>query len=169
MDSAFKTLGAAKARVTRVELPKRYEGLLAAHWTVFCFELFRSFADEYYRAGEKLSESLRERWVEGSRISAETYLDAMALGQACRAALPEAFGDCDVLVVPSAPGEAPKGLAITGNPVMNQIWSFLHTPAVTVPVAKGPNGLPVGLQIIGRSGEDWKALAAAQWIHRTLT
>jgi len=49
---------------------------------------------------------------------------------------------------------------------MNQIWSFLHTPAVTVPVAKGPHGLPVGLQIIGRIGDDPRTLAAAGWIHR---
>lgn len=166
MERASSLLSAAGARVSQVTLPRPFDALLDAHWTVFCFELWRSFADEYHRAAGKLTPGLRERWVEGSRISGEAYQKAQAIGHACRAGLPDALGDCDVLLVPSACGEAPRGFGTTGDPVMNQIWSFLHTPAVTVPVAKGPSGLPVGLQIIGRIGDDPRTLAAAEWIHR---
>lgn len=168
MQRAPKELAAAGARIVEVTLPPEYEGLLDAHWTVFAFEMRRSFADEHLRVG-RLSPSLRERWEEGGRVTGETYQKALALGLQCRAALAQAFDDCDVLLVPSARGEAPKGFETTGDPVMNQIWTFLHTPTVTVPVAKGPNGLPLGLQIVGRLGDDARTLAAAHWIHSVMS
>jgi Asp-tRNA(Asn)/Glu-tRNA(Gln) amidotransferase A subunit family amidase len=164
-ERAQRELVKAGAQVSAVDLPARFDGLLQAHWTVFVFEMRRSFADEHLRA-HKLSASLAARWDEGNRVDGETYQHAQALGRECRALLPDAFGECDVLLVPSATGEAPKGFETTGDPVMNQIWTFLHTPAVTVPAGRGPGGLPLGLQVIGRIGDDSRALAAADWIHR---
>jgi len=37
-----------------------------------------------------------------------------------------------------------------------------------VPAGNGPNGLPIGVQVIGRIGDDARALACARWIERTL-
>jgi Asp-tRNA(Asn)/Glu-tRNA(Gln) amidotransferase A subunit family amidase len=70
----------------------------------------------------------------------------------------------DVLVTPSAPGQAPAGLEWTGDPVFNLIWTSLHVPCVTVPAGTGPDGLPLGIQIVTRIGEDRQALAWAQWV-----
>jgi Asp-tRNA(Asn)/Glu-tRNA(Gln) amidotransferase A subunit family amidase len=70
----------------------------------------------------------------------------------------------DVLVTPSAPGQAPAGLEWTGDPVFNLIWTSLHGPCVTVPAGTGPDGLPLGIQIVTRIGEDRQALAWAQWV-----
>ncbi|MBN8875828.1 MAG: amidase, partial [Rhodospirillales bacterium] len=63
-----------------------------------------------------------------------------------------------------APGEAPAGLAWTGDPALNFIWTSLHVPCVTVPAGTGPNGLPLGIQVVGRRGEDRAVLAWAQWV-----
>ncbi len=63
---------------------------------------------------------------------------------------------------PSGPGRAPAGLAWTGDPAFNSVWTSLHVPCVTVPAGEGPDGLPLGIQIIGRIGEDRAALAWAQ-------
>ena len=65
-------------------------------------------------------------------------------------AFPAAMEGLDVLVTPSAPGEAPAGLDWTGDPAFNFIWTSLHVPCVTVPAGSGPNGLPLGIQIVGR-------------------
>ena len=70
----------------------------------------------------------------------------------------------DALVTPSAPGQAPAGLEWTGDPVFNLIWTSLHVPCVTVPAGTGPDGLPLGIQIVTRIGEDRQALAWAQWV-----
>ena len=74
----------------------------------------------------------------------------------------------DVLVTPSAPGEAPEGLGWTGDPAFNFIWTSLHVPCVTVPAGTGPNGMPLGIQIVGRRGEDRAVLAWAGWVARAL-
>ena len=74
------------------------------------------------------------------------------------------MADLDVLVTPSAPGQAPSGLGGTGDPAFNFIWTSLHVPCVTVPAGEGPDGLPLGIQIVGRAGEDRAVLAWAQWV-----
>ena len=74
----------------------------------------------------------------------------------------------DVLLTPSAPGEAPAGLEWTGDPAFNTIWTSLHVPCVTVPAGSGPGGLPLGLQIVGRLGADAATLAAAGWVAAAL-
>jgi Asp-tRNA(Asn)/Glu-tRNA(Gln) amidotransferase A subunit family amidase len=51
---------------------------------------------------------------------------------------------------------------------MNRIWTALHTPCISVPAGRGPNGLPVGLQIVGRPGDDANALVVADWIEQQL-
>jgi Asp-tRNA(Asn)/Glu-tRNA(Gln) amidotransferase A subunit family amidase len=74
----------------------------------------------------------------------------------------------DVLVTPSAPGQAPKGLPWTGDPAFNFIWTSLHVPCVTVPASRGPDGMPLGIQIVGRQGDDRAVLAWAQWVASAL-
>ncbi|MBI2319175.1 MAG: amidase [Betaproteobacteria bacterium] len=168
LERARGELAKAGARVAEVALPEAFRPLRAAHFTVFMFEMWRAFSDELYRNAQAMDPSLRERCEQGGRITGEAYRAALAIGYTCRALFADAIGDCDVLVAPAAPGEAPKGLASTGDTVFNQIWSFLWTPAVTVPVHRGPNGLPVGLQVCGRIGEDPRTLAAAWWVHETM-
>jgi Asp-tRNA(Asn)/Glu-tRNA(Gln) amidotransferase A subunit family amidase len=51
---------------------------------------------------------------------------------------------------------------------MNRIWTALHTPCISVPAGHGPNGLPIGLQIVGRPGDDANSLVVADWIERQL-
>jgi Asp-tRNA(Asn)/Glu-tRNA(Gln) amidotransferase A subunit family amidase len=155
------------ARVVDVALPQVFAGLLKAQVAVMWYEVAHNLADEFTRHPEKLSAALRERCEKGFAMAPAEYASAIALGRECRARLADAFGDCDVLLAPSAPGEAPAGVP-TGDPVMNQVWTLLHAPCVTVPAGTGPKGLPVGVQIVGRIGDDARTLAAAQWIQALL-
>ncbi len=86
----------------------------------------------------------------------------------CQAAFPAVLGDLDVLITPAAPGEAPEGLGRTGDPAFNLVWTSLRVPAVTVPAGKGPNGLPLGIQIVGPQGADRQLLAWARWVQAAL-
>jgi Asp-tRNA(Asn)/Glu-tRNA(Gln) amidotransferase A subunit family amidase len=78
------------------------------------------------------------------------------------------FGAADVILAPSAAGEAPVGLHATGDPAFNRIWSQLQLPCVTVPTGLGPNGLPVGTQLIARFGQDALLLAVALALEQAL-
>jgi Asp-tRNA(Asn)/Glu-tRNA(Gln) amidotransferase A subunit family amidase len=168
LDSAGKAVAAAGALVKEVALPGRFADLLQASSIVALWEIAHSLADEYYRNGAKLRRLLHDRCTEGFTVDPENYQRAIALGRECRQMIPDALGDCDVLLAPAATGEAPKGLDWTGDPVFSQVWTFLHVPCVAVPAATGPNGLPLGVQVIGRLDEDARTLHAAHWIHRAL-
>jgi len=86
----------------------------------------------------------------------------------CKALLRELFAQYDVLLTPSTPGEAPRSRENTGDSSFHRIWTALHTPTLNLPVFRGPNGLPMGLQLIGAYRGDAALLAHAAWIERTL-
>ena len=85
-------------------------------------------------------------------------------------ALDRLFDDADVLLAPSAVGEAPLFEYGTGDPIMSRAWTLLGLPSITLPCGAGDNGLPLGLQIAARPREDEKLLAIAAWLeHRLAT
>ncbi len=73
-----------------------------------------------------------------------------------------------MLLAPVVTGEAPKGLESTGDTRFQEFWTALHTPTITLPTHRGPNGLPIGIQLIGRLYEDETLLAVAGWVSRQL-
>jgi Asp-tRNA(Asn)/Glu-tRNA(Gln) amidotransferase A subunit family amidase len=158
----------AGAKCSPLSLPAEFDGLESAHMLVWEYEMARCLADEYNRHRERIREPLRGQLQRGWTISPARYDAAARLARDCRAALADALGSVDALVVPSARGEAPKGLELTGDPVFNRIWTLLHVPAVQVPLGSGPNGLPLGVQLVGRFGDDARVLAAAAWIEQNL-
>ena len=161
-------LSSAGANVRDFNLPALFDGINAAQDIIAAVEMAACLADEHRRFSQLMSERLRTRLDEGVAIPAVDYDAAMALAQRGREGLAEALSGFDVLIVPSAMGEAPKGLGATGDPVFNRTWSLLHTPCVHVPLTTGPNGMPLGVQVVGRIGDDARTLACAHWIERRL-
>lgn len=64
----------------------------------------------------------------------------------------------DLWLSPAAPGTAPKGLAWTGDPVMNLPWTHAGLPTLAIPSGK-LRGLPLGLQVAGAWQADEALLA----------
>jgi Asp-tRNA(Asn)/Glu-tRNA(Gln) amidotransferase A subunit family amidase len=168
LEHAVARLARAGAATGEVTAPPEHTGLVEAQKIVMDYETARSLAFEHLTRPHDLSANLRERIAIGLAHSAETY-DAARRGIArARASLPALFGDFDVLLVPAAPGEAPKGLDRTGDPVFSRGWTILHLPCVTIPAGRGPAGLPIGVQLVGRAGDDARTLRAAAFLERIL-
>jgi Asp-tRNA(Asn)/Glu-tRNA(Gln) amidotransferase A subunit family amidase len=163
MAAAFESV-ARRLDAREVRLPESFKGLRNAHTSVIWFEGARSLADEMRRFPEQLDPGLRKRCENGYAIEFPEYAAALQAGRNARARLDEAFAGCDVLIAPAATGEAPLGLASTGNTAMNVVWTLLRVPCVSVPVMRSSAGLPLGLQVIGRIGDDARTLACASWI-----
>jgi Asp-tRNA(Asn)/Glu-tRNA(Gln) amidotransferase A subunit family amidase len=168
LDTAARQLASAGAKVEETQLPAVFDNLIAAQETIQVFEGARCCAYELTRHRQQLSQKLLELLAPAENIAYAAYAAALAVADTCRHHLAAIFSDYDVLLVPSAPGEAPAGLEATGNPLFNRIWTLLHTPAVTLPGLTGPNGLPVGVQVIGLPGMDDQLLAIAAWMHPCL-
>ena len=168
VETAARRFADAGARVDEVTLPAEVDGLVEAQTTVQIFEGVRCCAYELTQRRDQLSASTQQLLGPGERLSYAEYKAALHLAETCRAALLAVFTTHDVLLVPSAPGEAPAGLGATGNPLFNRMWTLLHTPVVSLPGLSGPQGLPVGVQAVGPLGGDDDLLAAAAWMHAHL-
>jgi amidase len=165
---AALALAAAGARTVTAEMPADFDALGEAFDSIYGYEIVQSLAHENRAHRNQLSAQLREMLDICSNVTPEAYDLARATADDRRRRLAAVFGDCDVLLAPSACGEAPSGLGNTGSPVLDRIWTLLHVPCVNVPAGVGARGLPIGLQVVGRYGDDAKALRAAAWVARTL-
>jgi Asp-tRNA(Asn)/Glu-tRNA(Gln) amidotransferase A subunit family amidase len=168
LDDAVKALGAAGATVIEVDLPASFGGLADAQALVMDYEVSFSGLFEVSKHREQVSAKFLERFDAGLAVTAQAYDAALEQVRVARAMFDGVMDTCDVLLCPSAPGEAPKGLGATGNPIFNRVWNFLGGPCVNVPGLVGAAGMPVGVQIVGRPGDDLRALKAAAWVHAQL-
>ncbi len=149
--------------VEEVELSTLFEEAIAQHRTVQDAEVAVNFAREYERGRDKLSERLVGIIEHGFEITAADYIRAVARIPLFNAALGELYDRYDVIVTPAAPGEAPVGIA-TGNPIFCTAWTLLGTPAVSLPLLSGNNGLPIGVQLVGQRGQDGRLLRTSRWL-----
>jgi Asp-tRNA(Asn)/Glu-tRNA(Gln) amidotransferase A subunit family amidase len=116
----------------------------------------------------RLSPPLIEILDRGHRVTPEEYAKARARREEYKRWLDTLFDGCDAIATIPAPGEAPEGLASTGDASFNSLWTQTGLPAVTIPSGRGPRGLPLGLQVVGRYREDERALQVAAWCEKTL-
>ena len=163
-DRLAAPLARAGAVIVDCALPASFDVLETAQPLVMNAESARSMGWELTTARAGLSAGLRDRLEWGLAQGAAALAEAQGVFRRLQDAFPAAMGECDILLTPSAPGEAPDGLEWTGDPAFNYIWTALHVPCVTVPAGQGPTGMPLGIQIVGRRGDDRATLAWAQWV-----
>lgn len=162
IEDAAERFSALGAEVGEMSLPDDFASLAETHGVILNVGLTHTLGDIHRENGDRMSDRLRAMIEAGVNCPSDRYDSALAHAESCRNAFDTAMGDWDVLLTPSAPGEAPEGLSMTGNPIFQVDWTLLHVPCVTIPFASGPNGLPVGVQLIGRRGHDATPLQIAK-------
>ena len=144
------------------------DGLEEAHRWITGFEMTRNLAWEIDNHWDALSDGLREgRLRDGEACTEELYLEMKARAAGARLGLRSVFADFDVIMAPATVGEATPLDDPVPHPWIYRPWTLLHVPVVTLPILKGPNRLPLGVQLIGRHGEDRHLLAVANWLEKT--
>ncbi|MBM3950310.1 MAG: amidase [Rhodospirillales bacterium] len=168
--AAFAELVNALGDATgEVELPMIAREIVAMHQIVMDVEMARNLHREYEKARDKLSRQMRELLERGRKHLAFDYRRAVDMIEPINATVDAVFDEYDAILTPATTGEAPVGLDATGSPVFCTIWTYLGLPAVTLPLLTGPNGLPVGVQLVGRRGNDARLLRTARWLAATLS
>jgi Asp-tRNA(Asn)/Glu-tRNA(Gln) amidotransferase A subunit family amidase len=158
----------AGASVRALKLPEIVAEAWRIHPTIQDFEAHQAFAWEYRENYDDMPPLLRGRLDESVDIAPAAYDAARAIALRARAALAQVLEEVDVLLTLSAPGAAPKGLASTGDPRFNRLWTLMGVPCVNIPAYIADGGLPVGVQVITGYGDDAKALAAARFVEEAL-
>jgi amidase len=156
-------LARAGASVEELDLPELH-GLADDQRTIMAAEAVRTLRDVRARHAPLLSKVLQDFLAEGERVAPEAEALARDRAERCRSRLPEVFARFDALLTPAAIGEAPVGLESTGDPAFARIWTLLGTPCASLPLARGPAGLPLGVQVVGAPGRDGALVSACAWI-----
>jgi amidase len=159
----------AGARSQPVDWPASFDRLFDAQRTIQLAESARALGPEYAYRRSQLSAQLVDAIREGQSFPEQRYADALQAGRRCVAEIESLFGAADVIIAPSAVGEAPATLASTGDPLFNRPWQLLGCPVISLPFGRGAQDLPIGVSVIARPGRDAQLLAAAAWLEQCWT
>ena len=140
------------------------------HRTIMEAEMAANLEPLWSEGAEKLSEKLRALLERGKETRALDYQRALRRIAPTVEGFDELFMQrYDAIITPPALGTAPKGLASTGDPAFCSVWTLLGMPAITLPLMQGENGLPLGVQLVGRKGYDARLLRTARWLEKKIS
>lgn len=166
--AAAECLRAAGASVVEVDGPGGAERLNEAQDTVMHGEGRAAFLHEYLRWPGEIAEGFREEVENAKGITADALRWACDYLARQRPRFDAAMSGFDAWLTPAIPGEAPPGLESTGDAVFNRLWTGLHVPAITLPGFCARQGMPVGIQLVGRRFSDAALLAAARFVESAI-
>ena len=171
LENAAEKLRAAGLRVERVALLEDFEEIRARHQRWVAFEARAAHERWLPRHAELYHPETLELLRRGEAVSAERHAADARQREAWQVELAAVMDErgIDLWLSPATPGEAPEGLASTGDPVMNLPWSQSGLPTVAFPTTSGPGGLPLGIQLAARRGADEELLLWAEALEEILT
>lgn len=150
--------------VEMVQLPDIVKKVAPWLVTINEIELGVCLQKEWLNHRDLLSESLRTRVEKSMAMSGTDYLIAKDRMFHVMNAFDEYFATYDAILCPAALGTAPQGLASTGNPIMQTVWSFAGLPSLNLPLLTLSNGLPLGVQAVGSYQNDARLLRSSRWL-----
>lgn len=135
------------------------------HRTITEAEMAANLEQEWERGRDRLSDSLRAQLERGRQVRAVDYQRAITRIRPIYESFAGLFEQrYDAILTPAAPGAAPKGLSSTGDPVFCTLWTLCGMPAISLPLLRGANGLPLGVQLVGPRDGDGRLLRTARWL-----
>ena len=145
-----------------VDLPFPKEDFLHLQETICYWEASRILLTP---GGTQLSRELVDLLQPYLAVDLNVYAAARIRRQEHQARFHAFAAGYEAVLMPAAPGIAPTGHAHTGDAMMNRFWTALHVPAIAVPRWRSVEGMPLGLQVVGRLGADRSLARVAQWFH----
>jgi len=135
------------------------------HKTIMDAEMAANFEREWRDGRDKLSEKLRALIERGREVRAVDYQRAVSRIGPVQESFEELFTQrYDAILTPAALGTAPKGLGSTGDPSFCTLWTLAGLPALSLPLMSGANGMPLGVQLVGRRNFDARLMRTARWL-----
>ena len=160
---------ALEGQVEVLEAPPMFEELVRAQRTIHMTEAYHAFDRLGFVGSSDLSGILSKMLEEGKNFAHNEYEEALKIKASAESFFQSFFEDFDAILSPSASGEAPLlSEGHTGNPIFCTVWTLAGLPTLNLPIMQGENGLPIGLQMVGRLRDDARLLRTARWFMTTL-
>jgi Asp-tRNA(Asn)/Glu-tRNA(Gln) amidotransferase A subunit family amidase len=150
--------------ITELSLSDTYRKAWEFHRTIQLSELSHHYRADYERGSDRLSLALRENFERGRQTPAHEYLAALAARQPLYEGIERTLEEYDAFITPAAHGAAPASLETTGNPAFCTLWTLFGMPAINLPLLRDGQGMPIGVQLVGRRGDDARLLRTARWL-----
>ncbi|HLO31147.1 MAG TPA: amidase [Anaerolineales bacterium] len=163
-NASCDSLSDAGYELRRLRVLENIQEVRARHDLIMAADAARVHQKWFEKYESLYSSKLTELIRRGQLISDSQLQDALNARDRFQAEMTQAMNenDIDLWVSPPSTGPAPKGLDNTGDPAMNLPWTQIGFPAMNIPVEKGLDGLPIGLQVIGKWYRDEELLAWAE-------
>ncbi len=116
----------------------------------------------------RVSQHILEMVGRAQHISSADYIRAKELQARLARSFTASVASFDAILTAPATGEAPAGLANTGDARFCIPFSVLGVPAITLPVTFSANGLPLGIQLAADWGRDKQLIETALWVEQAL-
>jgi Asp-tRNA(Asn)/Glu-tRNA(Gln) amidotransferase A subunit family amidase len=162
---ALAALAKAGAQTGELACPEIFKALTECQKKIMAYEVARARIFEYNHYRDQISSAFIDLVESGFKVSRFAYEDACSTRDRAIRVLQNLFVDIDIILAPAAPGEAPRGLDATGDPLYSRSWNLLQVPCLSIPFDSGPEGLPLSIQLVGPMNSDDCLLAAAKWVH----
>jgi Asp-tRNA(Asn)/Glu-tRNA(Gln) amidotransferase A subunit family amidase len=159
--AAFRSEGAS--------VTERDPGLFLSTWqsAIVAFDLANAHRDRFHKLRFDYRKSVAGLIEIGILMTANEYEEARRAQEERIVASDALMLDVDALVCPAALGPAP-GPSTTGDPEFNTRWTYTGQPAITIPMELSPDGLPLGIQLIGRRFDEVGLFRTAAWCEAVL-
>jgi Asp-tRNA(Asn)/Glu-tRNA(Gln) amidotransferase A subunit family amidase len=155
-----------KKNIEVFDTPSYFKDIDKNHRIIHETDLSNNFQIYYKKSKNKLSKEMQSAISRGMKYSAKEYLDAVDFMKRSYESYKEVFEDYHGVLSPCSTGVADKGLKSTGSADFNRVWSYMHTPAISLPLLQGENNLPLGVQLIGGKYDDQRFLGTARWLEK---
>ena len=168
LESVVRAFRAAGALVSDVDPPPSHAVIHDAGQTVTRAEAAAAHGALLDKHTDEFPPKIREAIQQGRTISAVDYLAAQHTRRVFRDEMAPIADRFDALLLPTASGPAPRGLASTGDPYFCAPWSFAGMPSIALPSGVDPAGLPWSVQLVGGRFAESRLLGAARWCEGVL-
>ena len=148
-------------------LPDPFNKIIDLHATVFSSENAYYYGQYLISHPKLLSKKLRHRLESTRNALASDYLTALEARNVIYNSVETLLGNYDAIICLSAPGPAPHGFETTGSAVFNGLWTYLGVPCISLPLLT-VEGLPQGIQLVGKRGEEGKLFRSALKLEQAL-
>lgn len=160
-DAFERLLSANENLIVEAAMPDNFNDTGGLQRAVQFHDIARNYGPIVDRHSGVMSTKLKQVVGEGRSVTEAEYELALRRREPLYRSLDGLLSGYDAILTPASQGVAPEGLAATGSPMFNFIWTYLGVPAINIPLLTA-GGLPLGVQLVGPRGSDARLLGVAE-------